>query len=91
MSPALAGRFSTTAPPGKPKSWALKGEWSVVGWGTLGPGREKRSYSRQNEERTVTWWYGSLKCIPGTPGGPSVAFTFSTLSCTVKEGLGGLV
>lgn len=64
------------------KSWALKREWSVVGWGTPGPGSEKRSCSRQNEERTVTWWYDSLKCIPGTPGGPSVAYIFnSELHC----------
>ena len=30
MSPALAGRFSTTAPPGKPEAWSLNRQGSPI-------------------------------------------------------------
>ncbi|KAJ8792835.1 hypothetical protein J1605_004020 [Eschrichtius robustus] len=39
VSPALAGRFSTTAPPGKPSMSLNKGDWDLQAWlrGSLCP------------------------------------------------------
>ena len=34
VSPALAGRFSTTAPPGKPKAQLLKDVFTLTAWTT---------------------------------------------------------
>ena len=33
MSPALAGGFLTTRPPGKPENYVLMGEHSEIAWG----------------------------------------------------------
>ena len=58
MSPALAGRFSTTAPPGKPPSFSLR-EFKIWGEGQSGCGihvciereRERERQRDRDEER----------------------------------------
>ena len=59
VSPALAGRFSTTAPPGKPLDTVFKGYPCPLSFSVLGGSTE-----------CLRLWPGAVSDEPGGPGAP---------------------